>query len=424
MRINAIIILCIMLAGTAWAQTGSAPSDTGNTASQAQAGARISLDMSDVPLKEAIRELYEAGQSSDGYILDPALDRPPYDKVRVTMRLQNMDLATALDRLMSAHGLAMTYKPGDNMAYIGPAPSTRVAAPYQAVPPSGPALEQTGAFRSTSQIAAQETVYLVTMSVPPMPVKDAVVMVWPGSPWKFGDDLGRTPMPGARFHQYPREMAAATVVQAAGLIPPVAAEKMVLQKGRADAASSQQWMPPRPQNAQIFAQNNSAFFAQRPTGAAGNMAYQGGVVPQSGIAIAAYKSKASGNEWLFTIFSNQAVDTDLLERLLTLSGKSYVMGDLSLRPQVNVADVVGEGGTNVQRKSVYYFPPKAVTAQLRDVTLDQAQDKLLPPCRLTYRKIGPANSPTYVIEAPQPDQLLMGDQVSPPNRTTPTPNRR
>jgi hypothetical protein len=424
MRVYAIIILCITLAASAWAQTTSAPSDTGNAASQAQTGVRISLNMSDTPLKEAIRVLFHEGQSEDGYILDPALDRPPYDKVRVTMRLQNMDLATALDRLMSAHGLAATYKPGENLAYIGPAPAPKAAMSYQAVPLNVPAQQQLGALRSMPQAATQETVYLVTMSVPPMPVKDAVVMVWPGSPWKFGDDLGRTPMPGARFHQYPREMAAATVVQAAGLIPPVAVGNIVSQRGRSDAASSQQWMPPRAQNTQIFAQNNYGYPAQRPTGAVDNLAYQGGVAPQSGIAIAAYKSKAAGNEWLFTIFSNQALDVDLLERLLTLSGKSYVMGDLSVRPQVRVADVTAEGGKNVQRKSLYYFPPKAVTAQLRDVTLDQALDKLVPPCGLTYRKIGPASNPSYVIEAPQPDQLLMGDQVSPPNRATPTPNPR
>ncbi|MCX6376529.1 MAG: hypothetical protein NTU88_10935, partial [Armatimonadetes bacterium] len=245
MKIYAFIMLCIMLAASAWAQTGSAPSNTDNAASQAQAGVRIFLDMSDAPLKVAIRHLYDqAGQASGGYVLDPALDRPPYDKVTVTMRLQNMDFATALDRLMSAHGLAVTYKPGDNMAYIGPAPSPRVAMSYQAAQPNGPALQQPGAFRSMPQAAPQETVYLVTMSVPPMPVNDAVVMVWPGSPWKFGDDLGRTPMPGARFYQYPREMAAATVVQAAGLIPPGGAGAVVLQKGKADAASSQQWMPP------------------------------------------------------------------------------------------------------------------------------------------------------------------------------------
>ena len=160
MRVYAIIILCIMLAASAWAQTTPAPSSTDNAASQAQAGLRIFLDMSDVPLKEAIRQLYEAGQSSDGYMLDPALDRPPYDKVRVTMRLQNMDFATALDGLMSAHGLAVTYKPGENMAYIGPAPSPRVAMSYQAAPPNAPVQEQPGAFRPTSQIAAQETVYL------------------------------------------------------------------------------------------------------------------------------------------------------------------------------------------------------------------------------------------------------------------------
>ena len=424
MRVYAIIILCIMLSASAWAQTGSAPSSMDNAAPQAQAGLRIFLDMSDVPLKEAIKQLYEAGQSPDGYVLDPALDRPPYDKVRVTMRLQNMDFATALDGLMSAHGLAMTYKPGENMAYIGPAPSPKAAMSYQAAKPNAPVLEQPGALRSMPQAVPRETVYLVTMSVPPMPVKDAVVMVWPDSSWKFGDDLGRTQMPGARFYQYPREMAAATVVQAAGLIPPVAAEKMVSQKGKADAASSQQWMPPRAQITQLRAQGNTAYFSQGTSDSANNLAYQGGVASQSGIAIAAYKSRAAGNEWVFTIFSNQALDTDLLERVLTLSGKSYVMGDLSLRPQVNVADVTGEGGTNVQRKSVYYFPPKAVTAQLRDVTLDQALDKLVLPCRLTYRKIGPANSPTYVIEAPQTDQLLQGDQVMPPNRNTPTPNPR
>lgn len=424
MRVYAIIILCIMLAASAWAQTTSAPSDTGNAASQAQTGVRISLDMSDTPLKEAIRVLFHEGQSEDGYILDPALDRPPYDKVRVTMRLQNMDFATARDRLMSAHGLAATYKPGENMAHIGPAPAPMVATPHQAIPPSGPMTEQPGALRSMPQAATQETAYLVTMSVPPMPVKDAVVMVWPGSPWTFGDDLGRTPMPGARFHQYPREMAAATVVQAAGLIPPVAAEKMVSQKGRADAASSQEWMPPRAQNTQIFAQNNYGYLAQRPTGAVDNLASQGGVASQSGIAIAAYKSKAAGNEWVFTIFSNQALDVDLLERLLTLSGRSYVMGDLSYRPEVRTQTVNQDKSTGktVQQRTLYCFPPKAVTAQLHDVTLDQALDNILPACRLRYRKVGPPTNVSYVIETLHPLTADFMEQpaISPPR----TPPRR
>lgn len=411
MRVYAIIILSIMLATSAWAQTGL-PAET-DSATQVQNFSGISLDMSDVPLKEAIKQLFEAGQSLDGYVLDPALDRPPYDKVRVTMRLQNMDFATALNGLMSAHGLAATYKPDENTTYVGPAPSPRAAAAREAALPSGPMPEQPQAVRSMPQAAAQETVYLVTMSIPPMPVKDAVVMVWPGSPWKFGDDLGRTQMPGARFYQYPRELAAATVVTAAGLIPPVAAGKMVMQKGKADAASSQQWMPPRAQITQLHSQGNTAYFSQGTGDLANNLAYQQGVAFQTGIAIAAYKSKAAGDEWVFTIFSNQAVDTDLLERLLTLSGKSYVMGDLSLRPQVNVADAAREAGTNVQRRSVDYLPPKAVTAQLRDVTLDQALDKLVPACRLTYRKIGPSSNPTYVIEVPQHDQTA-----------TPAPNPR
>jgi len=44
--------------------------------------------------------------------------------------------------------------------------------------------------------------------------------------------------------------------------------------------------------------------------------------------------------------------------------------------------------------------PKQISAQLRNVTLDQALNTLLPAAGLMYRKTGPPNNATYVIEVP------------------------
>ncbi len=387
MKTIAIIILCLVLGTAAMAQ--QVPVITSQQTTNA--------NLENMPLKQAIQQMlqYMGGE----YTLSPALDAPPYDKIVVNLRVQNASWNDVLTNVLRTNNLEIV-STGENKGIVQPIPSPKSAQAQVAMAPA--------------VIAPPD---LVTLNVLPMPVKDALALVCPACGWTFGDNLGRMRMPGAKFYQFPREMAAAVLLTAAGLVPPSGKGAQVTSKGKTDLAQTYQYMP---QKAQV--QSNSPQGGYAPQNYLNANQAAGGIsqAQKEGVSLAAYMR---GNQQQFTILANGAVDTVLLERLLSLSGKSYVMGDLSLRPDVQVEyyDKSSSAARSEDVKSELVFAkPKAITAQLRDVTLEQALDNLLPACRLKYRKVGLASSPTYMIETlPLPSQGALGVPASSDGASTP-----
>ncbi len=364
MRALVIIISLLMLASVCTAQsTMPAPPPPSGVPTM------ILLDIQDMPLKQALEEIMRHAHVP--YTLDPALDSPPYSNIRISLKVRNGSFDELMENLRRTYNLSITVENGTFAVRSLMVPQSKA-----------PNLQSD----------------LVTISIPAMPVKDALAMVCPNCGWAFGDDLGRTPMPGVRFYQFPREMAAAIVLTAAGLIQPMGNSKQITARGRADLSANWQYMPGRAQNQAPASQGGYAVQNYYYANQIANNVQQ---TPQEGIAIAAY---GAGSQMRFTILANQARDTDLLDRLFTLSGQSYVMGDLSVRP------VASAGGSQPGQQA--FSKPKAVTAQLRNVTLDQALSSLLPPCNLRYRRMGLANNPTYMIETLVPSSSAVEPAAS------------
>lgn len=376
MKITAIILISLTIAGMALAQTPDSGQPTADAALPP-----VSASFSSVPLKQAIESLFQ--QAAVGYVLDPSVDQPPYDRINVSLKLVNADFEQALSTMLDRTGLAWTKEEGRYR--IGPSPSP---AP---------------AFVAQSQVVQNQiqSADLATVNLPAMPVKDALNTVWPQNNWVFKDNLGQTTMPGAKFYQFPRPIAGATVVAAAGLIPPTNEGRLIAMKGQADLKSWFAW-DPAIQMRQQTANNNAP---NRGLGQFSNMNQQfvgNAYCPTGDVAISAYRSR--GDTWVFTVLANRALDVDVLEKLFALSGKPYVMGDLTKRPQtVNQtwdsapAEAKMAEGTP---KQLVMRGPKQISAQLRNVTLDQALNTLLPAAGLTYRKVGLPNNMTYIIEVP------------------------
>jgi hypothetical protein len=360
MRIITMTIILLMCASMVLAQ-GMMLGGFANGSQQTLA----SLSLEDVPLKEALQQMLK--YMDGAYTIDPALDAPPYDKIRVTLRVQNANLGDALSNLLRTNSLAIYA--GKGMSIIRPL-----------------VLGTDGQPMDTTQMRFSQTnPVLVTVDIPPMPVANALAMVWPESPWKFGGDLGRTPMPGARFYQFPREMAAAGVLTAAGLMPPTGTSKVILYRAKGPGIANNQYMP-----------NVGVPMTQSPAGQQNlysNQEWNRAYPTQDGMAIAAYQS---GNTTLYTILANRALDSVLIARLMTMSGKSYVMGDPA---QVTIQSEQNNAMPTQQQSAPQTANrTKGVTAQLRNVTLDLALSSLLPSCGMQFHKIGMPADPTYQID--------------------------
>jgi len=379
MKAIAIILVCLTLAGTGFAQS---PGDSQPLA--AGTFPPVSVSFSNVPLKQAIESLFN--DVGAGFVLDPGVSQSPFDRISVSLKLVNADFEQALSTLLDRTGLAWT----------------REETGYRIAPSTAPTpafVLQMQAVQNLDQAAD-----LATMNLAAMPVKDALTAVWPQSPWTFKDDLGHTTMPGAKFYRFPRPIAGATVIAAAGLIPPTGDATFISARGQADLKPWFQWDPGNQMKQQAGtsmspAAGNARFGANQQN--IGNA-----ICPNRDVAISAYRSRV-GDTWVFTVLANRALDIDVLEKLFALSGKAYVMGDLTQRPQViNQSYDSQPGEEKMVRDSqqeqlvIRIRGPKQISAQLRNVTLDQALDTLLPAAGLMYRKIGPPNNLTYIIEAP------------------------
>jgi hypothetical protein len=204
------------------------------------------------------------------------------------------------------------------------------------------------------------------------------------------------------------EMAKTVLFVAAGLVPPVGGAPPTGRAGQSDLSQLLQWVA-----------------GAKPTGSAGGTLegsgsryYTGGShthpggpqppnapSPSGDLAIAAYPRDG---KWLFVVFASHVEDTRVMEGLFSTSGRSYVMGDVSVRPHKLLQVLNGRKIESTSWTSWRH----TVSAQLYDVTLDQALDALLPSLSLTYRKQGPAANPTYVVELGVVDLGASGKSTS------------
>jgi hypothetical protein len=67
------------------------------------------IEMENVPLTDAIRQL--ARQAHLNILLDPRLSAPPYDRMTVSIRWQDVTAREALDALLDNYGLALVGTP-------------------------------------------------------------------------------------------------------------------------------------------------------------------------------------------------------------------------------------------------------------------------------------------------------------------------
>ena len=67
------------------------------------------IEMEKVPLTDAIRQL--ARQAHLNILLDPRLSAPPYDRMTVSIRWQEVTAREALDALLDNYGLVLVGSP-------------------------------------------------------------------------------------------------------------------------------------------------------------------------------------------------------------------------------------------------------------------------------------------------------------------------
>lgn len=67
------------------------------------------IEMENVPLTDAIRKI--AGQARLNILLDPRLLAPPFDRVTVSIRWQDVTAREALTALLDNHGLVLVETP-------------------------------------------------------------------------------------------------------------------------------------------------------------------------------------------------------------------------------------------------------------------------------------------------------------------------
>ncbi|MHB1457647.1 MAG: STN domain-containing protein [Armatimonadota bacterium] len=370
---------------------------------------RISVDLRDVPLKDAIDMVFKtAGRA---YTLSPAINGPSYENMRVSMKFENVTVDDAIAGLLTSNNLMAGIQ--DNTIIIIPLIESKSsptnASASQPRASSSPIVRTDGSGFGgsgggfgggyTSGSAGglggglkggmldmipdmppfNPANELVTISIPSMPVKDAIAMIEPG--WTFNSNLGNTIMPGARFSGFQMDMAIALVLSAAGLAPPAKNDKVVTSKGKADL-SMYQWTPA------AMSGQQSGIIGYIPT--------------QQAIAIG--MCKVSGKS-LFTILAVRAPERDLLEKLMSNSGCSYFLGDTTFKADASwhtLADVKDKGVKQMWR-GFTYRPESRVSTQLYNVTLDEALNSILPMLGgVKFCKQGPAANPTYYIESQFP----------------------
>lgn len=331
-------VVCLHLLAAPWAQCQQVMASTAVPDAR-----RVTLELKDTPLKSAIEQVIQFGSAK--YRLDPALDKPPYDGIMVSIKLVNVPFPEALTSLLQTHGLAVRVEDSAGVIY----PLVPMATPNN----QGPMVA--GMFPPRPD--------LVTMVVPRMQIGEALRFLYRDAPkqvsYAFQGRLAMAIMPGATFRQFPRDEAADVLLVAAGLVPPTGSNRLVKSAGPADLSAVISYVPLKLRVTPYLIR-----------GLPGN-------IPPA-VAVAAYRTANSPN-LLLVVLANQEQAIVVLDSVLGASGVNYVLGDMS--PPPNPEAPTG---------------PKLVSIRLYGVTLDQALKSVLPSMNLRYRMQGP----TVFIESP------------------------
>lgn len=380
----------------------------------------ISIDLKDVPLKDAIEQIFKAG--GVGYSITGDL---PVSHRTITIRLNNASLEEALRALSQAQPLRFENLGGEYRVELKS--------------PSATGIDMDSLKKSWAQMFGGGVSRGISISIPAMPVVDAVDRICEVASaggaeekceWDFAAGLGDSPMPGVRFNQFPSDLAVRLTLVAAGLVPsPTSGDTSVQKRGSTKLQDVLHWSPGMllPHEAAV------------PGAKAGSPSISSGGVRTGGISLAgAWMMFGSGfgggavsigarfepksRQWLYTVFASQARDAELLERLLGLSGAGYVMSEASGHAAGASLSAMAEFENSLKLAEVGRIPQsdvlksldvlrgksRLVSAQLFDLTLDDALDTLVAGMDLVVTRKGPDGNPTYVIgaapAAPAPSQ--------------------
>jgi hypothetical protein len=296
----------------------------------------VSLELKQTPIRTALDNFLKG--RGVNYVIDQSID--PKATISL-MKLENVPFEHALKVMLKSVDPPLIYrKEGDTY---------HISAPHNTSPEES----------TPSNIS--EALDQITMRIPAMSVKEAVEKTEPG--WTFKDKLGDVQMPGASFYQFPKDAAVSMLLISAGLVPPTNGSKLVTTKGKADLSSYIQWNP------QKTAVVVHSILSSGPISSSINAI----------VAIGAYRTNDKKGEWLYTILASRASQTDLLDPLFSITGRSYLRAESG-------SGYGGYGGIG-----------SAVSAQLYNLTLDNALDTLLPTMGLYCVKEGTETNPTYVV---------------------------
>lgn len=397
---------------------------------------RISIDLHGYPLSEAISQVFAAAHIS--YILDSELKRTNFYRTYVDLKFDNILAYDAISSLLKTNNLAVRKEndvlvifaaneskaqpvnmwrdaassgnPGGLMGVAGGGMGGGISAEHGFMGGvaggtggsmgvngggMGGGISAEGGFVGGiaggtgggmgGMMPFNPALDVVTMSIPMMPVKDAVAKIESG--WTFNGNLGSTIMPGVRFYNFQKDMAIAFVLSAAMLAPPTGNDKVVTTRGKADL-SMYQWMPASSSDQ--------------------SMNFMGYIKPQVSVSIGAYNSNGKK---LFTILAVKTPERDLLETLMTNSGYSYILGDLTYKSDTSWHTVIESKNPGVKQMWMGFTtrPSGKVSVQLYNVTLDQALNSILPMIGgVKFHRQGPAENPTYFIESQMNSADLSG----------------
>jgi len=249
--------------------------------------------------------------------------------------------------------------------------------------------------------------------------------------WDFAAGLGDSPMPGVRFYQFPSDLAVRMTLVAAGLVPsPTVGDTSVHKRGSTKLQDVLQWSPglliprgvaaPGVQGGSSSGSSGGGLPSGLSAMAARTLLFGSGF--GGGALSIGARFEPKSRQWLYTVFASQARDAEVLERLLGLGGASYVMSEAAGQPRGASLSAMLEFSNSLKRVEAGLAPQsevlknmdalqgrsRLVSAQLYDLTLDDALDTLVAGMDLVVTRKGPAGNPTYVIEAapaaPAPSQ--------------------
>lgn len=351
MKTTTATIICLFLLATSWAQCQQPVQIMA-----AQDIKRVTLELKDTPLKAAIEQVLQL--SAAKYRMDPALDKAPYNRILVSVRLENVPFTDALTSLLQTHGLTLKIEDSVGVIY--------------------PVVTDMNVPRPVMVAATMPNLDLVTMYIPRMTIAEALAYLYRDAripvSWTFQNWLGAAIMPGANFYQFPRDEASDVLLAAAGLLPPTGPDGLVKSRGTVNLSKVISYVP--------LGSYFVGYSMPRPIG-----------FPPA-VAVAAYQT-ANSPQPLLIVLANQEQTIVVLDRVLATSGVNYIMGNTGgqLVPMAPA-----------QQSDAVQAPigVKLVSIRLYGVTLEQALKSVLPAVNLRYRMEGPQNAPTMIIETVPP----------------------